>query len=142
MEYAKKELKLVYLDLNWEDSTSFVIQEEDLVKCARFIHQARRSGGSVLVHCAQVCATIIITIYHCSKYLCVDRNILQGKSRSATAVIAYLMAANGGRSFEESLKLVQEQRKMAEPNPTFTKILQDFAHSDAFKQIQEELLTS
>ena len=54
MEYAKKELKLVYLELNWEDTTSYVIKEEDLVQCARFIHQARSSGGSVLVHCAQV----------------------------------------------------------------------------------------
>ena len=54
MEYAKKELKVTFLELNWEDSTSFVIEEEDLVQCAQFIHQARVSGGSVLVHCAQV----------------------------------------------------------------------------------------
>ena len=54
MEYAKKELKLAFLELNWEDTVSYVIQEDALVQCARFIHQARTSGGSVLVHCAQV----------------------------------------------------------------------------------------
>ena len=54
VEYAKKELKVVFLELNWEDSTSYNIQEEDLVRCAQFIHQARSNGGSVLVHCAQV----------------------------------------------------------------------------------------
>lgn len=54
VEYAKKELKLVFLELNWEDSTSYIIKEEDLVQCARFIHQARGVGGTVLVHCAQV----------------------------------------------------------------------------------------
>ena len=48
------ELKVVFLELNWDDSISYVIQEDDLVQCARFIHQARASGGSVLVHCAQV----------------------------------------------------------------------------------------
>ena len=54
MEYAKKELKLVFLELNWVDIIPYVIKEEDLVQCVRFIHQARSSGGSVLVHCAQV----------------------------------------------------------------------------------------
>lgn len=49
------------------------------------------------------------------------------------------MAAKRGRSFEESLKIVQEQRKMAEPNPTFYKRLQEFASSDALKEVQEEL---
>ena len=50
------------------------------------------------------------------------------------------MAAKRGRSFEESLKIVQEQRKMAKPNPTFCKKLQEFASSDALKEVQEELV--
>ena len=66
---------------------------------------------------------------------------MQGKSRSATAVAAYLMAIERGRGFEESLKMVRERRRMADPNPTFCEKLQDFASSDALKQIQEELLT-
>ena len=54
VECAKQELNLVYLELNWEDVLSYNIREDDLVKCVRFIHQARNSGGSVLVHCAHV----------------------------------------------------------------------------------------
>ena len=65
MEHAKKELKLTFLELNWEDSISYVIEEDDLVQCARFIHQARTNGGSVLVHCAQVC--LIISNIVCSQ---------------------------------------------------------------------------
>lgn len=64
---------------------------------------------------------------------------MQGKSRSATAVIAYLMASNGGQSFEESLKVVQDQRKMAEPNPAFCQKLKDFSRSDALTELQGEL---
>ena len=49
------------------------------------------------------------------------------------------MAFDGGRNFEESLRLVQEQRKMAEPNPTFEKRLQEFGKSDTLKKLQAEL---
>ena len=45
---------VVFLELNWEDTTTFSIPECDLVQCIHFIHQARLAGGSVLVHCAQV----------------------------------------------------------------------------------------
>lgn len=65
---------------------------------------------------------------------------MQGKSRSATAVVAYLMATGKEKTFEESLKMVQERRKMADPNPAFCEQLRDFAHSTALKQIREELI--
>ena len=54
VKYAKKELKIEFLELNWEDIVSYVIKDDDLVQCARFIHRARTSSGSVLVHCIQV----------------------------------------------------------------------------------------
>ena len=54
VETAKTELSLRFLELNWEDTTSFLIPDEDLVRCVHFIHSARVGGGSVLVHCAQV----------------------------------------------------------------------------------------
>ena len=54
VKYAKKELKIEFLELNWEDIVSYVIKDDDLVQCACFIHRARTSGGSVLVHCIQV----------------------------------------------------------------------------------------
>ena len=63
--------------------------------------------------------------------------LLQGKSRSATAVTAYIMASRE-MGFEESLQLVQAQRKMAEPNPTFTARLKQFEKSDALIQLRSK----
>ena len=54
METARSDLHITFLELGWEDTTSWSIPDEDLVQCVRFIHTARRAGGSVLVHCAQV----------------------------------------------------------------------------------------
>ena len=54
MERARSQLGIVFLELNWEDTVSFDIPDEDLIKCVKFIHTARTSGGSALVHCAQV----------------------------------------------------------------------------------------
>ena len=55
---VKNELKLSFLELEWEDTTSFCITDESLSKCCHFIHQARATGSSVLVHCAQVCVGV------------------------------------------------------------------------------------
>lgn len=62
----------------------------------------------------------------------------QGKSRSATAVVAYLMACYDGKGveFEEGLRLVQEQRKMAEPNPTFIQVLKAFEKSSTLRDLR------
>lgn len=54
VERAKSQLGIMFLELNWEDTVSFNIPNEDLIQCVKFIHSARTSGGSVLVHCAQV----------------------------------------------------------------------------------------
>lgn len=65
---------------------------------------------------------------------------MQGKSRSATAVVAYLMATETGSiGYEEGLHMVQEQRKMAEPNPTFASLLKSFERSTALKELRERL---
>lgn len=54
VERAKSQLGIMFLELNWEDTVSFNIPDEDLIQCVKLIHSARTSGGSVLVHCAQV----------------------------------------------------------------------------------------
>ena len=54
MRKAKDELKVTILDLNWEDHNQFIIPDDDLITSCRFIHEALKSGNSVLVHCAQV----------------------------------------------------------------------------------------
>lgn len=58
VQKAKNELKLSFLELEWEDTTSFCITDESLSRCCQFVHQARASGSSVLVHCAQVCVCV------------------------------------------------------------------------------------
>ncbi len=58
MESAKKDLGIEFLALDWQDSISFSIPEAELVSCVEFVHAARMSGSSVLVHCAQVRGTV------------------------------------------------------------------------------------
>ena len=57
-----------FLHLGWVDSEEQEVEEQALLGACRFIHEARRAGDGVLVHCAQ------------------------GKSRSATVVTAYVAA--------------------------------------------------
>lgn len=111
---AKDELKVTILDLNWEDHNHFIIPDNDVITSCRFIHEAIKSGNSVLVHCAQ------------------------GKSRSSTAVIAYLMATRNMKS-QEALQFVQSNRKMAQPNPRFMQRLQEFEKSSILTKIRAEL---
>lgn len=54
VEKARSELRVTFQNLDWIDSTSFDISDASLSACCVFIHQARSSGASVLVHCAQV----------------------------------------------------------------------------------------
>ena len=67
--------------------------------------------------------------------------LLQGKSRSATAVITYIMACYQGKGvgFEEGLDIVRRERKMAEPNPAFAKILKDFEKSQSLSNLRVKL---
>ena len=79
------------------------------------IHDALvEDNKSVLVHCAQ------------------------GKSRSATIAVAYLAkfgtdSTKGTLTVAESLKLVQSQRRMAEPNPSFMTQLLEMEKKKVFQ---------
>lgn len=44
-----------------------------------------------------------------------------------------------GVEFKEGLQIVQSQRKMAEPNPTFARRLQQFEKSEALQELREQL---
>lgn len=114
VEQVKTELSCTFLELDWDDSQQFDIPDDDLVKCVQFVHAAISKGHSVLVHCAQ------------------------GKSRSAVAVIAYVMASQGV-TFEEAAELVKEKRKMAEPNPSFAMKLKRFQKSEALRTLRAEM---
>jgi protein-tyrosine phosphatase len=65
-----------------------------------FIRDACKADGNVLVHCDQ------------------------GVSRSATAVLAYLMKEHG-MSLSEAFSLLQSKRGMVDPNYGFMQKLED-----------------
>lgn len=71
-----------------------------------FIHLQRQAGNNVLVNCAQ------------------------GKSRSSSLVIAYLLVHHSsGLTVESALSYVRSKRSIAEPNPGFMKQLEQFRQS-------------
>ncbi|XP_013794919.1 dual specificity protein phosphatase 22-like [Limulus polyphemus] len=74
-----------------------------------FIHNARISGGNVLVHC------------------------LVGMSRSVTVAAAYIMCVTS-LDHRDAMKVVRGARNVANPNLGFQKQLQDFEH----RKISEE----
>ncbi|KAF3604536.1 hypothetical protein F2Q69_00037220 [Brassica cretica] len=73
-------------------------------ECIDFIDEAKKQGGSVLVHC------------------------FVGKSRSVTVVVAYLMKKQG-MTLTQALQHVQSIRPVANPNTGFIRQLQDLEKS-------------
>ncbi|KFD47962.1 hypothetical protein M513_11139 [Trichuris suis] len=80
---------------------------EHVSKVNDFIHAARLTGGSVLVHC------------------------MLGISRSVTFVIAYVMSVTD-LGWREALKVVRSTRHRASPNFGFKRQLQAFEKSVRF----------
>ena len=107
------ELNIEYLTLYWDDDADFEIPIDDIIKGLTFIQNGLTSGN-VLVHCAQ------------------------GKSRSSTIVVAYVMASMK-LSCVKALEYVQERRKMAQPNPGFLKRLAHLNSEDKFISFCKEL---
>ncbi|XP_030465931.1 dual specificity protein phosphatase 1-like [Syzygium oleosum] len=73
-------------------------------ECINFIDEARRQGGSILVHC------------------------FMGISRSVTVVAAYLMKRRGMR-LSQALEHVKTRRPQAAPNTGFIVQLREFENS-------------
>eukprot|EP00730_Choanoeca_flexa_P000196 TRINITY_DN10089_c0_g1_i3.p1 TRINITY_DN10089_c0_g1~~TRINITY_DN10089_c0_g1_i3.p1 ORF type:complete len:220 (+),score=38.14 TRINITY_DN10089_c0_g1_i3:39-698(+) len=83
-----------HIQLDWVDSTDFTIPMDELCSIIAAIHTQLTDGANVLVHCAQ------------------------GKSRSTSVVIAYLMRYRQ-MNYNASLALVRSCRPMATPNTSF-----------------------
>jgi hypothetical protein len=105
---------IAFYECGWVDAHEQVIGEQTLSEAILFIHCARTAGGSVLVHCAQ------------------------GKSRSGTVSTAYV-ATVGGLAVEPALALVQEGRRMAQPNSNFMEQLLAFERDGVFRRLRDEL---
>ena len=101
--------------VKWDDNLSQRIDDEVFMKdLLNRIHEALvEDNKSVLVHCAQ------------------------GKSRSVTIAVAYLAKfgtdSKGTLTVAESLKLVQSQRRMAEPNHSFMTQLSEMEKNKVFQ---------
>eukprot|EP00943_MAST-04B_sp_MAST-4B-sp1_P002307 g2307.t1 len=92
---------ITFININWVDSETQTIEIKDILEACMQIHLHRyQKMDSVLIHCAQ------------------------GKSRSTTLLIAYLMLLNG-TTCENTLTFVKTKRGMAAPNAGFMEQLKD-----------------
>jgi len=89
------------MDLEWQDAEDFCIPWEDVEKALAWMRAQVAHGKSLVVNCAQ------------------------GKSRSGTMAVAYVMAKEK-LPVAEALALVKARRPLIEPNPTFLRALQTF----------------
>ena len=106
-----------FLELNWVDSETQTISELDLTTAVQFIHRHRSiQQGNVLVHCAQ------------------------GKSRSTTCVLAYLLAKDLSLGVDDALQFVKTKRMMAKPNPHFMKQLHQHQKNGLFVRLHSLLV--
>jgi hypothetical protein len=115
---ARDALGVEFLELNWVDDPSQRLEPEVLSGAVDFIRRHHRGGGAVLVNCAQ------------------------GKSRSTSMVVAFLLAegladcgGGGGGPVEQAIAQVKQQRMMAEPNPGFVKQLKALQRDGFFDSL-------
>jgi predicted dehydrogenase len=113
-----KDNGIEFLELNWIDSREQEISATDLEKSVQFINKHRSSGGNVVVHCAQ------------------------GKSRSTTCVLSYLMSKDIELNPDEALAFVKTKRMMAQPNSNFMKQLYDHHKKGLFAKLYASRIKS
>ena len=89
------------IDVEWEESESFKIQFSDIENALAWGRTQVAKGRLLLINCAQ------------------------GKSRSGTMAVAYVMAKLK-LSVDQALALVKERRPLVEPNPAFIRALREF----------------
>ena len=106
--------------LDWNDALDQRVDPDELAAAVRWIDAALAGGGAVLVHCAQ------------------------GKSRSATVVVAYLRAVGAcgaDADLASCLAFVKSRRMMAQPNRHFWAQLKAVEDDGGFERMvcEEEL---
>lgn len=99
---------IIYLKFDIQDHPKFNICKY-FSQCIEFIDRGIMDGGTVLVHCNQ------------------------GRSRSVTVVIAYLMS-RGDLSFAEAFGHLKRLHPIASPNEGFLKQLMEFERQGKMKK--------
>lgn len=99
--------------LDWYDSIDQRIEWMELLTVLEAMKSTIEKGEGVLVHCAQ------------------------GRSRSSTVVVAYIMWSRG-LHYTDALALVQRARSMAQPNPGFESALRHLSTQFDFNQREEK----
>lgn len=101
--------------MNWVDAHDQKLYKDEpwdqLVEVVEFIDDGLSNGKHVVVHCAA------------------------GRSRSSTAVIAYLLAKGVCDSYEACLAYCKAERPQVEPNDGFVTQLKAFMKSSDFEAV-------
>ena len=100
------------VEVLWVDTLEQKLEESELADLIRLIHS---SEDNVLVHCAQ------------------------GKSRSGTICICYLLSLTPSVGVSQVLQQVKLKRQMAQPNLYFMEQLEIFYREGFFHRMAEEL---
>ena len=101
MRNLKQNLGITFARLVWADSAEQQLSLGDITGAVQFIHETRSKGISVLVHC------------------------VMGISRSATLVVAYMVAATK-KSVDECVAELKMKRAVISPNENFLNQLKGF----------------
>ena len=116
LKEAEEAGTVAVLRMEWDDSPGQ--QLDGLEKAVSFVHEQRMKGRNVLVNCAQ------------------------GKSRSSSCVVAYLLAIRheGMAGVDEALRYTQARRAIAEPNVGFMRQLGALEKEGAFAEMHAKLV--
>ena len=98
----------------WIDSPTYDVSV-NILDGVYFIHEGLMSGENVLVNCAQ------------------------GKSRSASLVIAYLMTAEN-KTYLDALSYTRERRSIVQPSPGIERQLKEMEGKGVFMTFRKEKL--
>lgn len=103
-------------------------------ECVDFIDEAKRQGGSVLVHCfigksrRSVFVFGFLVYFNKSGKVLLSPECFAPFTRSVTIVVAYLMKKRG-MTLKQALEHVKSKRPVASPNAGFIRQLQDLEKS-------------
>jgi len=105
---------LQVMRFGWIDPPTYDVSV-NILDGVSFIHEGLMSGENVLVNCAQ------------------------GKSRSASLVIAYLMTAEN-KTYLDALSYTRERRSIVQPNPGIERQLKEMEGKGVFMTFRKEKL--